>query len=72
MLNNECHSVLTHQPIWFYSHVSAAVEKKWISHLNIQKLLFGAEEGGNGDVIISDLLTCLCYYDNTFLSSQQS
>ena len=27
MLNNECHSVLTYQPIWFYSHVSAAVEK---------------------------------------------
>lgn len=28
MLNNECHSVLTYQSIRFYSHVSAAVEKK--------------------------------------------
>ena len=28
MLSNECHSVLTYQSIRFYSHLSAAVEKK--------------------------------------------
>ena len=71
MLNNECHSVLTYQPIWFYSHVSAAVEKIDIISKHTKTTIWGGG-GGDGDVIISDLLTCLCYYDNTFLSSQQS
>ena len=62
MLNNECHSVLTYQPIWFYTHVSAAVAKK----IDI------ISKHMKTTVIISDLLTCLYYYYNTFLSSQQS
>ena len=68
MLNNECHSVLTYQPIWFYSHVSAAVEKKYIVSKHTKTTIFFFW-GGGGGVIISHLLAFLGYYDNTFLSS---
>lgn len=48
MLNNECHSVLTYQPIWFYSHVSAAVEKIDIISKHTKTTIWGRGGGGGG------------------------
>ena len=49
MLNNECHSVLTYQSIRFYSHVSAAVEKKIdIKSKHTKTTIWGGRGGGVG------------------------